>query len=781
MKNTDMKLFFRSLMAIFAVLAMTAVSCEEPEPPVTPSEPVFPSLVEKNDVEPGSVLSLSFEAAHDWTVTVPSESLQWFWIQDDSFKVDKLSGKVAQGEKERITVSIGVSDTEEFDTNRSCDVVLTMGGKSQVIARYMRPAMNRSLSVYVAKTADGAFVMDETGNYEYEAADAASAALIWSDVDSDFRLPVRVEANCEWVADTPDWMDMQVPENTGGTVEFVMTGASLDDASGKVVFKAGDSVLKELEVSVPSCAVIDVYSTQTEDEYFLFDDSGDYLYTDEPVEEFSLIWPGSDFRMPVLVDSRCDWTLELPQWLTVRYNGDAPEDNLGAVRFILMGDPRHYPLEDTTEKIVFKYESKVIKEIDVTIPGCKDRFGYGLDMSMASLEFSPEGYLKTTLGFHEVSASAWFTGTSSAAVYAVETVDGIYTGNAPAWLNMDVEAYVQGAEVLQNRSVSVKPSFNDGTRRTAFLLFSKDGDLEAFFGSDGSLKPEMEDFAVSIVQYGSDMEYITMTSSEEEMALAGAAITEIDNPRFSSWFGKTDHMYELTYSNPYARDEAYMTFARPYSSYKVFNSSREDKTSDSGFWLSFSSSDSENRVGVIDMYRNMDAPETKTVGYVVFYDTDGSTLAIVYAVYDPEKQIEVEVDIEFIGESAAYAEMVGATLEEVTEESDKELYDIYKEYVAPIYHLTYRTLGMPMRISIPSTAVRYNPNPYAKRNNFRVNGLDYDDTAGEFELIDGGVDIYMTLDEGSTSDYERGQIFFHRSDNTVVLVLVCTLDLTGTF
>ena len=181
------------------------------------------------------------------------------------------------------------------------------------------------------------------------------------------------------------------------------------------------------------------------------------------------------------------------------------------------------------------------------------------------------------------------------------------------------------------------------------------------------------------------------------------------------------------------------------------------------------------------MYRNMDAPDTKTVGYVVFYDADGSTLAIVLAVYDPDKQVDVQVDIKFIGESAAYAEMVGATLEEVTEESDKELYDVYKEYASPIYHLTYRTLGMPMRISIPSTAVRYNPNPYAKRNNFCVNGLDYDDTAGEFELIDGGVDIYMSLDEGSSSDYERGQIFFHRSDNTVVLVLVCTLDLTGSF
>ena len=143
--------------------------------------------------------------------------------------------------------------------------------------------------------------------------------------------------------------------------------------------------------------------------------------------------------------------------------------------------------------------------------------------------------------------------------------------------------------------------------------------------------------------------------------------------------------------------------------------------------------------------------------------------------------MEEDVEIKFIGESADYAEMVGATLEEVTEESDKELYDMFIEYNAPIYHLTYRTLAMPMKIAIPPTSVMYNPNPYQKRNIFRVNDLNFDESAGDFEFIEGGVDIYMSLEEGSTSDYERGQIIFHRSDMSVSLVLVCTLDLTGTF
>ena len=144
--------------------------------------------------------------------------------------------------------------------------------------------------------------------------------------------------------------------------------------------------------------------------------------------------------------------------------------------------------------------------------------------------------------------------------------------------------------------------------------------------------------------------------------------------------------------------------------------------------------------------------------------------------FDPSLVIGTELNVEFIGEAADYAEMVGATLEKVTAESDSELYDMYKEYIAPIYHLTYRTTGFPMRITVPATAVKYNPNPYAKRHNFVINGLDYDESVGEFSLIDGGVDVEMFADEGSY--YERGHIFFHAADDTIVLVLICTLDLT---
>ena len=769
---------FRTFAVLFTAGALMAASCDNPTPDGPEADPSFPSLVEDNDVAAGEMLTLTFEANMDWTVTVPSTTLQWFWIQDNSFKVDKVSGKVEAGQKETVTVQIGVSETEEFDMNRSCDVTLMMGGESKVIARYMRPAKNRSLAVYAAQVSDDDFVVSEDGQYEYESAEAASLDLIWSISDADFRMPVKVEANCEWELEMPEWMDVQVPESTIGAVSVVFTGVSLEAASGKVVFKTGDTVLKELNVSVPSCSEVRVYSTQT-DEYgeFCFDEEGGYLYSAEPVDAITLVWPGSDFRMPVMVDSKCNWTVEMPEWLMMSYAGDAPESNSGIVTFNFMGNPAKYPLEDATGNVVFKFKGQTIHQVAVTIPGCGDKFSFGLDMSLTAWEFNAAGQLLTSVGFQDVAGSAWMIGTESSSVAVVEMKDGKKVSENPEWVVLDVDAFVQGGDVLQQRAVTVSVKPNEGNKREACLLFCKDGNTDEFFTEDGSLRSEMSQYAAYIFQYGTDMEYITMTSSEESLTSGGAEFKVSENENLTEWFGNTDYVYELVYSNIYARDNAFMSFARPYTTYKVFDSSRNDVTLSADFWLTFTPVNENNGGGVIDMYAAEDAlvPESSTTGYVVFYDSSEAPLAIIEAIFDPKKVIGETAEIKFIGESAQYAEMVGATLEEVTE---GPLWDQYKEYGAPIYHLTYRMMGMPMKISIPSTATTYSPNPYAKRNIFVVNGLDYDETVGRFSLIDGGVDIYMILPEGSTSTYERGNILFYSSGNEVVLALVCTLDLS---
>ena len=776
----------RTFAALFAVGALMAASCNNPTPdgpdgPVV-VKPEFPSVVEDNDVAPGETLTLTFQANMDWTVSVPSSNLQWFWIQDNSFKVDKVSGKVAEGQKESVTVQIGVSETEEFDMNRSCDVTLTMGGESKVIAKYMRPAKNRTLAVYAVKVEGNEFVTGADGLYEYSDSEASSLDLIWSMAAADFRMPVKVDANCEWQVETPEWLDVQVPEHTTGSIELVFTGASIEAATGTIAFKSGSSVLKELNVTVPACGEVEVYATQIDENgEFVFQDSGDYLYTTDPVEAITLVWPGNDFRMPVMVDAKCDWTLDLPEWLVAKYSEDAPARKTGVVTFNLMGDPMKYPLEETTADIVFKFDGQEIHKVAVTIPGCADKFSFGLDMGLTAWEFNTAGQLMTSVGYQDLAATASIFGTKDATVMAVEVMDGKQVAENPAWIILDVDAYVQGGEVLQERSISLKVAENTGEEREAYLLFCKDGNTDAFFAADGSLIEEMTGQSVHIIQHGSDMEYVTMISTEEQMSTSGAAFGVSENPRLTGWFGDTEFIYTLTYANVYARDNAFMSFSKPYSSYKVFNAGRKDMTGTEGFWLTFTPNGAENNGGVIDMYMDMDAPDKKETGYVVFYDADGSVLAIIECIFDPEIIIDTDVNLEFTEQSAMYAEMMGFTLEQLTE---GELFDAYYDGMSPVYHLRYTMSGMPMWIKIPARVKKHNVNPYGLRSSFRVNNLVYDeyfgpnDIMGEIETNDeGAVEIYMSMPEGSTDTMIRGNINFVDASDATVVILICTLDL----
>ena len=788
MKKYKTMNIMRKFAAFVAVSAFMVASCDkpstvDPDGPDTPGtvKPSFPSLVEDNEVVPGETLTLTFEANMDWTVTVPSSSLQWFWIQDNSFKVDKVTGKVASGQKESVTIYIGVSETEEFDANRSCEVTLAMGGESKVIAKYMRPAKNRSLALYTAKMSGEGFVTTVDGQYEYESAEPSSIDLVWSAENADFRMPVKVDANCEWRLEGPQWLDVQVPESTTGSVNLVLTGASVQAASGKIVFKVGTTVLKEYNVTVPACGEVKVYSTQLDEHgEFCFGEDGDYLYTSEPVSALTLVWPGSDYRMPVKVDAKCDWTVEMPQWLVMNFKDDAPEKHNGIITFNFMGDPMKYPLEDATENVVFKYQGQTIHQIAVTIPGCSDKFSFGLDMSLTDIEFNAAGQLMTSVGFQDLAASAWFNGTESAGVAVVEMKDGKKVSQNPDWIVLDVEAFVQGGEVLQQRAATLSAQVNEGAERQALLLFCKDGGIDGFFAADGTLKEDMAKYAVEIFQHGSDMEYVTMTSSESSMASGGASFKNSQNPNLVRWFGATDYTYELVYSNVYARDNAFMSFAKPYSSYKVFNGARVDKTS-ADFWLTFTPNNEDKNGGVIDMYLDMDAPSKKDTGYVVFYDADGSVLAIIECIFDPELVVNTEVTIEFTEQSAMYAEMLGFTLEQLTE---GELFDKYTDGMNPVYHLRYTMSGMPLYIKIPASVKTHNVNPYGLRTSIRVNNLVYDEYFGPNDLLgeietneEGAVEIYMSMPEGSSETMIQGNINFVNAGGSTVVILVCTLDL----
>ena len=651
-----------NIFRLFAALLMgsaIAVSCK-PDTPVETMTPEFPEMT-SHTVTPGSEVELSVTGNMDWTVSVPEESLQWYWIKDGSFKVDRISGKA----DEAAVVVIGVSSTEEFDADRICEVTMTMGEESKVIAKFLRPAKEKTLALYTAVVVDG-------------------------------------------------------------EIQFV------EDGSG-------------------------------------------YQYGTDEAQSVDLIWTGSDFRLPVKVDANFDWTVKTPAWAVI----DVPESSVGTVDVNVYGVPSEYPLEASEGKIQFLYGETLVKEYNITIPGCEDKFSYSVDMAMTELDFNYSGQIKTAMGYVDGPVSASIYGTSGTSVFAVELVDGKYdiaSAYDPAWLTVDDEPYdtTDGADVLQTRNVTISAALNEGEDRQAVIFFlpptgwTKDDGL--FTETLDAVKDEYKQYAVTVIQHSSDQEFVQMLSNASDMAAGGATFAVSEDETLYTMFGQTRYAYELVYTNQYARDNARMMFTSAVTSVKVFDEAGAEMAE--GF-LSITL-DEGNSGGVIDM-----VSEEPAVGYVVLYGVTGNVLAVIKCTFDPSTVIGEVADVAFVGESEMYAPMVGASLEHLTEGA---LYNQYKEGESLVYHLTYTMEGMPMRISIPNNVVSYTVNPYASKNYIRINNNIYDEVfvngkLGGIELIDGGIDIYMEMPEGK--NYLRGNIIFSDAEGNYALVLICTLDLRG--
>lgn len=595
--------------------------------------PNFPALIEDYAVEPGSTQSVSFVPNYDWKVSIPSEIRQWFWIKDGSFTVAELTGKAS---KDTVTVYVGVTENAEFDKNYECNVTLEMGDSSKVVAKYMLPAKEKVLQVYAANTiSENEFELAEDGvSYVYSSEVATKFDLIWSATDSEFRCPVKVVSNCPWTVEIPEWAEVNVPEKTDGVVELVFKGESNDGAEGKVIFKNGDSVLAELDVTIPACGDIEVYSANFAEGEFEFGDDGEYAWSEKPVDEITLEWLGSDFRVPVKVSAKCNWTIVLPDWLTV----ELPEKTAGDVALTFLADPAKYPLDNTSSKIIFKNNNAVVREIKVNIPGCKDIMSFALDMSLTELEFNHLGELKTSNGYISESATGYVYGTKYVRTVVVETTDGKVGSLNPKWLLFELAAWntATGADVLQNRTMSFSVSKNEGETRNAVVFIlpsSVTVSYRELFNEDATVKDEYLKWAINVTQISdADREYVMIDSAPDaEYPFTFEKATEEKQAELTALFGETNFVYVLTYESPYSRDNANMMMLNDFASYKVFSAENPtvDMSDDKDFWLQFTEAIMNSRSGLVDMYANQNLPVKRSVGYVVFYAVDNSVLAIV--------------------------------------------------------------------------------------------------------------------------------------------------------
>ena len=304
--------------AFFIAASFSVAACQQ-DAPVEKPEASFPEAKEYN-VAPGEELALSFNANQDWELTVPQSSIQWFWIQDGSFKLYKLSGKAGDQ-----VVTIGVSATEEFDMDRTCDVTLKMGGQEKVIAKLVRRAKEKTLTLYAAVVADGEIQFKEDGSgYLYSETEAESLELVWT--GSDFRLPVKVDANHNWTVKTPEWASIDVPEiGTGENTLNIMGVPSaypLDPANGTVQFLSGDKLIKEYAISIPGCKDIFSYKMDMSISELEFNYAGQFRVTTGFIEGPATGYISGAQAARVLAVSKDGdaYSATAPSWLTLSVN-----------------------------------------------------------------------------------------------------------------------------------------------------------------------------------------------------------------------------------------------------------------------------------------------------------------------------------------------------------------------------------------------------------------------------------------------------------------------------
>lgn len=602
--------------------------------------PQFPELVEDYAVLPGSVHEITFTPNMDWEISIPNEIRQWFWIKDGAFSVVSISGPASESP---VSVSIEVTAVADFDRNYSCDVTLTLGDSSKVVAKYMLPAKEKALEIYVAqKSPDGTYQLSDDGDsYIYSAEPASALDFVWSDEVADFILPIKVVANCDWSLKMPDWADVNIPEKIENVMEFVLSGFSLKDEEGKLVFVSGDIVLKELNMTIPSGNMLNIYSAIKSDEGYDTDEAGELLWSEELIEEVSMDWTGVDFRHPIKIDSRCDWTIECPKWLTVAKYPDMDELSLetaGQMVLLLKGVPSEYPEDDSEGEVVFKVGDTIIKRLKVNMPGCKDIFSYTLGMNLLALEYNYLGHLKTTSGYEDISASMSVLGTKNTRIFTVETTGGrINETDNIDWLNVDIERWnsEKGASVLQTRKITITASENKGnSERTAVLFVLPQTISESvaeLFDEDGNVKESYAQYSISVSQASNEFE-ISINDVEDALFV----FEELDGHEkdiIVAQFNGAGYIYQLTYSDKYARDNATMMMKTPYSTYRIFDSDMvTDKTDDEDFWLKFTEIGENKSTGVVDMYLTSTLPPVPSLGYIIFYSSNDEVLAVVKCV-----------------------------------------------------------------------------------------------------------------------------------------------------
>lgn len=246
-------LHWTSVLLASSALLLSACSEDNGKDTSDPT-PVFPDMAILNIPAGETSCNVSFTPNMDWTVSIPTdaETSEWFKLSDGVVETSSISGKAST---EPVTIQVITTDQDVYDETPSCEVSLTMGGQTQVIAKVTRQTAAREFDIYLSgfqtdegtqEAIDFSFEYSETPVAKYTESSAPEVApegapeLIWFTGKTGYMQVVKAESNFEWHASTSDWLTVTARPQEGEyfvTADFAqITEQEINGAIGMIDF-----------------------------------------------------------------------------------------------------------------------------------------------------------------------------------------------------------------------------------------------------------------------------------------------------------------------------------------------------------------------------------------------------------------------------------------------------------------------------------------------------------------------------------------------------------------
>lgn len=206
------------MLGVLALLSGVMIACSDDE--TTPEvAPTFPDPVSA-EVAAGDTYTFTISPSTDWTLGLSDSSVSYFSLLDGEMAAYRMYGEAGTHQ-----ITVQVSEFEEFDTDRRCEVWLTQGTgtlqETRTILTLTRRSMTRELSLYMAQydadATDPDFVRDEDSNLLYEAEAASEMDYIYDSYNQIYLQRFAIDANLAWsFTELPAWFGTN--EVRGGQV-----------------------------------------------------------------------------------------------------------------------------------------------------------------------------------------------------------------------------------------------------------------------------------------------------------------------------------------------------------------------------------------------------------------------------------------------------------------------------------------------------------------------------------------------------------------------------------